>query len=187
MAAPPGVFVQLVIDGVKTGALTHVAGVDCSGRVGVCLSHIFDVLRATLKEYDPSQTLLFLSDEAGIEATPPDYAVAALKPNKTLQDEVLDRLNPTGAGAGVPIPTALYLVAVVTGACGGGVVVWVGFTGAHPPPFLPLGARTAGAGTGTGACRVEAGWGYCVAVGALTLPSRRSSGWCGCHYAESCP
>ena len=59
---------------------------------------------------------LFLSSEAGVEESPPAHIGGALKPNKTLLSEVLDRLNPTRTSAGVSFPNPLYLLAVAEGA-----------------------------------------------------------------------
>ena len=118
MAAPsePPVFVQLVFGDTTMGALTEITGVVCGESVSACLRHIFHDLSVELNGIGASQVKLFLSDEAGIEASPPDYKGTALEPDETLRDEVLGRLNPTGAGADVSVPKPLYLLAVVTGA-----------------------------------------------------------------------
>ena len=96
---------------------------------------IVAALSSALTGVHPVQVKLFLSDEANIEVPFRSPTDTALKPNRTLRSEVLDRLNPTGAGAGAVFPATLYLVAVVEGACaGGGVVVWGGVRVLIPPP-----------------------------------------------------
>ena len=66
-----------------------------------------------LSRVDASDISLFLSSEACVEESPPVRIGDALEPDSTLQG--LYRLNPTGAGAGVPFPNPLYLLAVING------------------------------------------------------------------------
>ena len=119
MAAALHVYVQLVIDGAKSGALANVKGVQAKGMVSDGLDIILSSL-ASLRGTTAEQVQLYLSDEAGIDAPPPAFTCTALKPNKTLEDEVFGRLNSTGAGAGASFPMPLYLFAVVTRAAGAG-------------------------------------------------------------------
>ena len=110
----------------KAGASFDLVDVEVSldAFVSKARDKVFERMRIALKEVDPSQVKLFLSSKPGVKASPPDGIGGALEPDETLRFEVLDRLNPTGAGAGAVFPDTLYLVAVVEGACaGGGVVV----------------------------------------------------------------
>ena len=150
-------FVQLVFGDTTMGALTEITGVVCGESVSACLRHIFRGVPVALKEFDSSQVKLFLSDEEGIEASPPDYKGTALEPDETLRDEVLGRLNPTGAEAVVSFPNPLYLLAVVTGACvgaGWGRLGEVYGRSPFPPPLRRAGCRC----------------GY----------------WCECHITQNC-
>ena len=89
---------------------------------------VFERMPNSLKGVDGSQVKLCLSDEVRVKSSSPTY-IGALEPDKSLRSEV-ERLNPAWA-----ITDPLYILAVVTGACGGAVgVVWgKGVRCAHPP------------------------------------------------------
>ena len=110
------VFVQLLFGDVKQGAVTEVPGFDQGELVSSCVRHIFDFLSVELVNVGASQVKLYLSDETGVETSPSTRIGDALKPYKTLQEEVLARLNPISAEAGVPVPQLLFLLAVVESA-----------------------------------------------------------------------
>ena len=114
-ARPPthvAVFVQLMFGDAKKGSVTEVTHVDRGERVSTCLRNVFDTLSIELVGVGLSQVKLFLSDEAGVEATPALPIGDALKPHKILRDEVRDRLL-SARGEDSPEPNLLFLLAVV--------------------------------------------------------------------------
>ena len=122
-ASPVLTFVTLQLNGASCG-LVKVSGVTLDAVVDDVRALVKEVFSDDLVGVGRAHIKLFLSDEANIEVPFRSPTDTALKPNRTLSSEVLDRLNPTGAGAGAVFPDTLYLVAVVEGACaGGGVVV----------------------------------------------------------------
>ena len=98
----------------KAGALYELVNVEVllDAFVSKARDKVFENMPNSLKGVDGSQVKLCLSDEDSIE-TPSPTRIGALKFNKTLRSEV-ERLIPAWA-----ITNPLYILAVVTGACGG--------------------------------------------------------------------
>ena len=119
MAAALHVYVQLVLDGAKSGSLANVKGVQAEGMVSDGLDIILSSL-ASLRGTTAEQVQLYLSSKDGVKKSIPVLIRGALEPDRLLQNEVLGRLNPSGAGAGASFPMPLYLVAVVARAAGAG-------------------------------------------------------------------
>ena len=139
MAAPPineasavTAWVKLEKAGASFEVVDVVMSLDAS--VSTAREKVFQRMPVALhiKEVDPSQVKLFLSDEDSIDASSP-ARIGALRPYKSLRSEVVG-LNPAWT-----FPSPLFLLAVAEGACvwrRGGHCLGRSIRDAHPPPPL---------------------------------------------------